>query len=430
MPFYLLLLILIKKEYVGNREELPVILALSENRFRDDLRILSGVSGFTIYTIKADWLIRIARLFYDDNYNINRTDFFGENIPQKILAAREIYRSLLRSTLPKVFKVFNIKCVIGAAIGYKQDYDFGAVSNSLGCPYIVLQRENLITNKAHYEFFREKAETLIPFEGSYIVTHNDVCKKAFIDCGYASEENISSLGCLRMDEYVSKLEQKNITSEAKCVTLFSFPPGVGVLDKYYLENLGNKNWPEKDRLGLFNYYRNVHVTFTELARDNPEINFYIKTKNSGDWIDNVKNIIQSAGIELNNISNLIITNDINVQELIKKSSVICGYGSTTLLEASIIAKPVVVPFFDELTQEKYKDYAHFPDEMDIFDIAKTTEDFKRLIIERINSNIISDNVMERRKEVFEKYVSSLSGDATRKYTDLIIEINKAVYSNN
>ena len=91
------------------------------------------------------------------------------------------------------------------------------------------------------------------------------------------------------------------------------------------------------------------------ALANPDIEVIIKAKWHGPWEDGVLGFLESDGISIHNVPNLHFNTTADVHSLIKRSRVVIGYGSTTLLESAIFGRPVIVPNFGELVEKKFQD---------------------------------------------------------------------------
>jgi|TARA_B100001971_G_scaffold181081_1_gene177635 hypothetical protein len=73
---------------------------------------------------------------------------------------------------------------------------------------------------------------------------------------------------------------------------------------------------------------------------------------------------------------------------------------------------------------EYNKLIEFKDEFHLMDIANSPDDFERLIIERINNPEVSQKCIQEHYELFEKYVSSINGDAQDKYVNVINQVIK------
>lgn len=412
----------VKPQVDANQSNKLTILALNPDRFREDLQILANSGEFRVLKVPVKWQTKVLSLFWSKEFKIKRRadpdKYYNPNGDPYFLEIQANLRKFLKKFLSSLYARLKIDCVIGAGAHYIQDFDWGLVSDELGVPYIVMHRENLATAPRHIKRVDELFGKKGAFRGSHIIVHNQVMKESFIESGYVNSEQISALGCLRMDGYVNKIKEHNghqSTHRRKQVVLFSFNHATGLL--------GILNSFSKDRsVGLVNFFEHVHVAMAELALENKEVDFIIKPKWGSSWIDEIEYAFQKYGIQRDEISNLKIVVDTNVHDLILESDVICGYGSTTLLEAAIATKPVILPFFDEVLKPEYSDYIHYKNELHLFDVANSPEEFKELIIKRLHNPQIDEVTQVERYATFEKYVSSMNADALDKYVKAIKKV--------
>ena len=96
--------------------------------------------------------------------------------------------------------------------------------------------------------------------------------------------------------------------------------------------------------------------------------------------------------------------------------------STTVLEAAIAGKPVILPHFKEMREREgagqvlmYQEY------YGLFDVPDNSEHLKAIIFDRLSKPEIKSVVMKGRRALFEKYVSPLNGGATQMSLDMIRE---------
>jgi hypothetical protein len=176
------------------------------------------------------------------------------------------------------------------------------------------------------------------------------------------------------------------------------------------------------QFGWHELHDEVHISFVELAKENPEIEFVIKHK--GVKWEETEALLRN--INAFNVGNLKIYGeyDYNTHKLILESDVITGFCSTALLEAAIAGKPIVYPLFAEASDSQYSDFICFSDSLDMFDIAKSNKEYKKILIQRLLNSEVLEKTMKLRGMQFEKYVSSLDSSATKKYSDLIINESK------
>ncbi len=405
-PFYFPIIYSMKEVRVknANKSNGITILALNTSRFRDDLEILAK-SGFKVLLMPYGWQNRVfyAYSFKDRN---SKDQFRIADRSSTTYRDRMRLRKYLSYLLKAIFVKKQINCVISAGLFYNQDFDWGAVSAKMGWPYIVFHRENLIISKHSYDHHVRYSKEIHDreFFGGKVVFHNEIMKSVYVKYSGINVNKIYSFGALRMDKYLYDIKSKKNKLNNNCVTLFSFRRAVGISKNY------------RDDFSWNKLHDDVHTSFIELAIENPKIDFIIKHKDTG-WKDTEELLIKLNALSL---KNLIIYNDsYSAHDIILKSDLVTGFCSTTLLESAIAGKPVVVPFFGEAKHKKYEDFLCFSDQIEIFDIAKSKNEYKTLLIEKIGSSI-PKKVMRLRELQFEKLVSSLEANAVKKYSELIV----------
>ena len=102
--------------------------------------------------------------------------------------------------------------------------------------------------------------------------------------------------------------------------------------------------------------------------------------------------------------------------------VVRSRNTSTLLEASVIGLPVIIPYFKDLQNQKYDERLIYRDAYDLFDITKDVKELEMMILKRIRNPAIDKKVMEGREVLFEDYVSTLKCNATEKYVECIKQV--------
>ena len=159
----------------------------------------------------------------------------------------------------------------------------------------------------------------------------------------------------------------------------------------------------------------------KLALKCPNIDFVMKPKPKvyRRWRALVDMAFEKEGLATASLTDLVMDPNLDAQNVILKSDVVCGINSTTILEAAIAGKPVVVPYFEQLRQLPYRDSIKFLDGFQCFDVANNTDSFVDLIEKRLAAPEISESNMLARRKLFEKYVSDPDGRAIEKYAALL-----------
>jgi len=421
-PLVLIYARMIKEVMPVNRKDFKkakTLLALNPNRFRGELEALAATNDFRVLKVPLGWQCKVLSLFWPKNTNKKyfKERYFNPEGDREIIELQTKFRSFLKIFLKALYKKLSINGVIGAGVWYIQDYDWGWMSKEIGVPYIVLHRENLVTAPKHREHYLGLFKRMDKFRGNHIIVHNLVMKELLIQSGCVSPDKVSVMGCIRMDSFIAQLKNLNKLPKArKKVLLFSFHYGVG------LQMVRNPGFVNRD-LGLVNLFEHVHVSIAKLALKHKDIDFIIKPKWGGNWIDEISYVLSKNSIELSDVDNLQVLVDIDVHDLILDADVVCGYGSTTLLEAAIAGKPVIIPYFDELLKPEYSDNIHFKEFSHIFDVADSVGKFGEFIIHRLAKPEITEECMEERYSVFNQYISSMDGNALENY---VKEINQVI----
>ena len=389
-----------------------VCLVLKSSRLRGDIGFLEREarrkqSNLIFVQVPDNWLGRFYRWFYWYK------DIVSEHT--EISLERIEYRKFLHKCLPALRQVLDVRVVLGPQINDVVCIDWGAVFTELDVPYVVFHREGYMGSALEEEHLTSFGRSGRRFEGSLLAVQTEAMRRVFIDSRFVTPERIVVSGTLRMDDWLIAQKSANSVDERQeCekllpewVTLFSFGPGTGITMAEY--------WPEGWKEGeyLAETVRSTHVAVARFALRNPRVPVMIKPKWFYRWKEHLLLILNEAGISLEDVPNLHICEDIDAQAQIKRSRVIVGYGSTTLLEAAIAGKPVIVPEFGEIAAgQKWASSKTYPDVSDCFDLAMSQENLLSLLELKYKNPEVSEKCMERRRRAFERYVSYLDGSAT------------------
>jgi hypothetical protein len=373
------------------------IISLSSHRFGPDLKLLSETGRFNIYKMPIKEQFQIPFWF------VNKDQSSRQHYLQKII-------SYLNTKI-------NIDSFLSVTFWYENDCLWGEAAEQAGIPYIAFHKECYKTEPKQLTMTVRRGFEACPngFPGSHIIVYNQTIKDIIIQGGFVTEDKVSVLGSMRMDSLVKRI-QKQDTKEESLVTLFSFSPGIG------LDDLDCGPWPKNPYLGWVQLFRETHIAFARAAILCPDTEFVIKPKWGNAWIDHIKLALKSVSIDLDDVPNLTISLDRNPTDLILKSKVVCGFQSTTTLEAGLADKPVIVPEFAEVIDPAYKDYVKLRNDFDIYEVATTPEIFTQKILECLKNKTISEDIVRKRKQLFEKWISTLNGNATELYVNKLEEL--------
>ena len=368
------------------------VLALSPERFLGDLKVLAATGLFKIYLMPRYWQYAGLALHGIDN-NLQR----------------QFLERFLRIYLRKI----PLDLVIGTSLWYRQDIPWGAAAQRTGLPYVILHKECFKPEPLQKAASAEKALKFGTFMGERLLVHNQPIADALISHGYVSESHVTACGAMRMDAYVKEaLSSQGLRSAQRkrpLVTYFSFTLGMGLDDR------GIDPFPTDPSQGWFELFRDSHVAFACLARQRPEVDFVIKTKWHGQWTQLIENCVVEAGLVLAKIPNLEIVSVGSAHDLILDSTVVCSFASTTMLEAALAGKPVVVPHFGEVEKPNFRGRVKLLSSYHLFDIADSTVTFKSKIEQRLEEPQVDPTVRERLNELFELWIGPLDGSSLQNY---------------
>ena len=358
MPLWVLYFALCIKKFdrkqISRKSKIRVI-ALNHKRWNQDLEALNKNSDIQILILPEKIQDILGTLFlyplrekisYENQWEIESIEYINK--------FQEEYKTYLITFLKKLKNLIKIDCIISCTFYYRRDKAWEKASQFANIPYISIHKECMKDQIVIKKMIKRYLERRYSFSGSNIIVYNENEKKCLIEGGVTKSKKIKVLGCMRMDKYFK--EAKEIKPLYKhCITLFSFRPTIGGIE--IKDDIGG--FSKSNKNGAIDYFNSVHSTIALFAKNNPEIQVYIKTKWKENWIERIQNVInKELQMNLKDIKNLCITADINSYELIKKSSIIIGANSTCLIEAIIFKRLVIIPILAEM-QNKYKDYLYF-----------------------------------------------------------------------
>ena len=389
------------------------ILALSPHRFRNDLDVLVNTGKFEIITLPHFWMCRILYSFYRGKVSFE--EFY--NITDSNKKEHERITNFMNKFLPLLYKKMGTDIVLSAAVHYASDHLWGKYSSENGVSFVVIHRESFMAS----EYIRKlKTDNWKEIGNAFVVdlliSQTKAAYSVFIDAGICTKDNSAYAGTLRMGDFIKKYYNVKIPlPKDKQATLFSFTYAFGVWSPvpHWYEN-------HDDFDGFSKMFDEVHATFAKFAKLHPDIKCVIKPKWGGRWIEKIDRALKRYDLDRKDIANLEIIVDVNVHDLISNSNVICGYGSTTLLESIVIGdRPIVIPQLGEIQYPQNADKIMMKESMCLFDVAYSADEFIEKIENGIKNNHIPEKIQKEREKLFETWSSPLNKDVVEQYTHLL-----------
>jgi len=388
------------------RGDVPTLLVLSFEQFRGDIEDLAQTGQVRILCLSEHWLTRLMFQFYPVEIGQDQYLHYFNPTPADVTwKPKKEYRNFLREFLPRLLKRAGVDIVVGHHMHYIPDFDWGAIADDSGYPYLVINRENLFATDYLRDYVTRRISRFGKFEGHCIAVHNEVAKRVFSESSFFDEEDIHILGCIRMDKFVRRFEALvPLDPDKTVVTMFTYLIG-----------------PDLAGEGTYQQCKDVHRVVIDIARENPDIEVHLKIKPN--FYTTWKQMFDDATADIPGVleeaDNLHLSTTEPAQDLIERSNVVIGFNSTTVLEAAIANRHVIVPFFGPLRDDRLAQRIYFRDKMHLFNVPSDNDDLKRMIFECLGKPNIDDGLMAERRALFEELVSPLDASATDNHIRLI-----------
>lgn len=324
-----------------NKSTNKTLLVLNHSRFIMDLEPISKDGRVNLLILPSKIQTRINSLFLNLSISYEAENYLRNNEECINLV------SFINKMIGSINRKYNLCGIFTCSFYYKQDYPY-MFSSVKGVPFYTLFKEYMIDEIQVSRTIERYKERRYKFNGDTLFLANNTVKKVLVKASVCNEAQTKIVGSPRFDE-IFKTDKSFLKEKRNSIILFSFFHCSGLVE------LKGKNnfWTTDENDGFFKLFRDVHVAFVELARENREINFIIKTKFGSHWHDQIKNtIFHEMGINLENEKNIQLVCEESAQSLIKRSSIVVAFNSTTVLESLAMGVDVVIPIFHE-AQEKY-----------------------------------------------------------------------------
>ena len=386
----------------------PAVLALSADQFRSDPECLAAEGTFRILELATPIMRRLVYRFYPAD--APWPDIISHKIRPDLEPNRKRCRAFLERLLPAFYRRLGIRAVISPHMHYGTDVDWGAVSETLGVPYVVLHRENLYASQQVIEMvLRRFAYLGVQFEGRRLITHNPVVSDVLVRSGFVDASRAQALGCIRMDPYIQRARGRNPPSPARRIAIF--PYSIGPDDRELFRRL---------RLA----FNRMYAFLVRFALENPDIEIVIKPKAKWmqSWREDTERGLRASGLSLGDATNVVVRADVDVHDLILSSAVVLGLNTTTVIEAGIAGRYTVIPFLEELHVLEVEPEILFFSSFSKLIVARNLDELERHLRAGLAGTSLPPAVRAEYDAVFERYVSTLDAGATARYVHLLQEV--------
>ncbi len=357
------------------------ILVLYKSFGSDDVEFIkkNEKNEFNFFYFPRNNLKIIFNCFFKKVKNDLTDDKYFSNNDQIELAKKDYQNFLIR-----ILKIFNKRNnflgILSFNFRYKAEKELQIACKLTDIKFIVCQKESLHYNdkSAITDLYIRVNSKNGPYNGDYITVYTEKFKEVLIKASICSAKKIYVVGMPRADFFF-----KNIDAQKKHILLlmpFWKPPQI-------LET--------KISFNQEMYSKNITDVILDFAQKNPQENIVIKTK----MFDRTDNSLDQI-IQKKKIKNIILKKGGSSKNLIKDAKVVVGFQSTGLIEALILRKPIIVPFFDLNLNQTFKECTLKLDEISYYahdrismmryleDICEKKIDFPKVASIKVN-NIIN-----------------------------------------
>lgn len=372
--------------------------------------------------VKAIFLTFLPKEIDDNNYVSD-----DPSIEKK----KKELRTYWNGVLANLKRLMKIDVVLTGNYSYAAEQELAAACIQVGIPFVAIHKECLKTPGLE-DFYRKKYETRKgPFLGSKICVYNEIEKYIQEKAGVASPEDITVTGMPRLDK-IHRLRQEmsreapDSVGNKPSVLFFSFNEKTGLP---FIGRKTNERFERLDqdleRLHFKTLARNCHIAMRNLAHQEPWIKVIVKTK--GD-VTAKRILAKYYGNSFVPPKNMKIVSGGDPMNLIANCDVVCGFNSTTLLEAASMSKPIVIPGFDEALMETHSPYILDLESMAYYAYSQDEliDTIRRVCVDS-NKKISKTKLDAQTNRIIRKWTGNadgLSGHRVRTVIEKIVEDSK------
>ena len=368
------------------------VLVLYKSFGADDIEFLrkNKINEFSFFYFPRNNIKIVFNKFFSKNkHDLTDDKYFSEDKTVNSLKIK--YRNFLKETLEIFNKKNNFLAIISFNFRYTADKEFHLACKLLNIKFIVCQKESLDYNDQSVitDSYIDTNSKNGRYNGDSITVYTEGFKNVLVKASIFDSNKIYVVGMPRADYYYKKLDisRKHIL--------------------YLLPNWKPRKF-SKEEFNVKNYSNSITKLLLEFAKKNCSEKIIIKTKMYND-----EQIILSKIIDKNKLENVILKSDGNAAELIKDSKLIIGFQSTGLIEALILRKPIIVPYFNISTSDKFKKCT-----LRLEDFAYYAYDETSMInyLNKFCSNQLDFPDVENEKinNIIDHYIGNKDGESSRR----------------
>ena len=355
-----------KYEDISNKKN---ILILNHERFIPDLKALSSDKRIRLLILPSRIQTLLNTLFLNNNFSYQVDSYLNEEKETKKLVR------FVAEFINDLDKKFNLYGIMTCSFYYRQDFPYEFASIKTSVPFYVFFKEYMKADCMVEQTIKRYKKNKFKFIGKKVFCANKNIEKILLESDVCEKSQIVLTGSPRFDNII-KNKVSPITNEKKIVTFFSFfHSSGGIILK------GSNNFFSDKGDGYYKLFSDVHTSVAELALENRDIQFIIKTKWGGMWFDEIiSSVYRTSGIDILSQPNITLLSEGSVHSLIKQSSLVIAFNSTTVLESSLLGRNVIIPLYNEALDKYFYTNLHFTKYLDSLIVASSNKDLKHKIM--------------------------------------------------
>jgi len=387
------------------------VLCISRTIFADDVAAMASFSRQVKY-------INLHRSYFCRIFDYLVENWVKENLSEENYHVydychdgRQKYYLYLKRVFPYLRRWLNFDAVFSGNFAYVEHQELMRVCEENKVPFLVLFKEGIAaTASGAYDKWLDMCRGC-RFLGARVLFYGDKVRRSLLSINIPGldENKTKVVGAPRLDDYFTA-QERNADKLNKQVVFFSF-----YSDNFFnLTDDSGKLQAAKKRCDDF------HAWIMNFAKKHKEFKVIIKTKFPDHYLTYVKKIYGEIFIDDKDApDNLIITNLGNPAQLIKESSAVVGFYSTTLTEAIVAGKISLSPYFGDIITDKPWDYfALYPE---LINYVKSEADFSEYIL---NPDKYLNYSQKQRAEFLKELIYIPDGQASFRAEEAIIEAIK------
>tara|TARA_B110001450_G_scaffold239118_1_gene246691 strand:- start:6524 stop:7816 length:1293 start_codon:yes stop_codon:yes gene_type:complete len=283
-----------------------------------------------LYMQRRNVKIIFDYFFSKINHDLTDDKYFSDD--RLVQITKVEYRNFLKNTLQIFNKKSNFLAIVSFNYRYRAEKELHYICKPLNIKFIVCHKESLDLNDDHpkTDLYIDMNSKNGKYNGDYMTVYTENFKNLLVKTSIIEADKIYVIGMPRADYYYNR------SDVSKKHILYLLPSWIApkFLDKEF---------------NIKDYSNAVTKLILEFAIKNPNEKIIIKTK-----VFKKEQDFLNEAIMKNKLNNVILQKGGNSANLIKDAKLVIGFQTTALIEALILRKTIIVPYFNINNSDKLK----------------------------------------------------------------------------